>query len=134
PWTTAEDYFDLLDFAAEFGLIDEIDPIQFAIRLLIPPGADLLGKPAIEPFLGELDAENFIYRWAHPDPRMDRLHEATLAAAEEAEGIGEDPALTYWRIRRLAAEILERPGRLGEAPALPPDRLRPPRLTESWFC
>src|SRR6185312_11739906 len=36
PWTSAEDYVDVLAFAAEQGIIDNIDPIQYAIRLLVP--------------------------------------------------------------------------------------------------
>ncbi|MEE9275046.1 MAG: CUAEP/CCAEP-tail radical SAM protein [bacterium] len=135
PWTEADDYFDLLDFVEREGLIDEVDPVQFAIRLLIPPGSHLLERPGLLPTLGPLDAENFIHRWGHPDPRMDRLHEAVLPLSEEAAEREEDSALTIGRIRALAAEILERPeraGPLGPAPA--PDRLRPPRMTESWFC
>ena len=124
----------MLDFVEEFGLIDEVDPIQYAIRLLIPPGSNLLGRPALVPHLGEFDPENFIHRWTHPDPRMDRLHGETLAIAEEAAENDEDPALTFGRIRGAAAAILERPDRAGSPPSLAPDRLRPPRLTESWFC
>ena len=134
PWTTADDYLDVLDFVEEFGLIDEVDPIQYAIRLLIPPGSNLLGRPALVPHLGEFDPENFIHRWTHPDPRMDRLHGETLAIAEEAAENDEDPALTFGRIRGAAAAILDRPDRAGSPPSLAPDRLRPPRLTESWFC
>jgi hypothetical protein len=65
---------------------------------------------------------------------MDRLHGETLAIAEEAAENDEDPALTFGRIRGAAAAILERPDRAGSPPSLAPDRLRPPRLTESWFC
>ena len=134
PWTTAEDYFEVLDFIEENALIDEVDPVQLAIRLLVPPGSDLLGRPEIEPYLGELDPENFIYRWTHPDPRMDRLHGETLSIAEDAAEKEEDAALTFQRIREAAAEILEQPDRCGAPLALAPDRLKPPRLTESWFC
>lgn len=135
PWTSAEDYFELLDFIEEENLADEVDPVQLAIRLLIPPGSALLGRPELAPHLRELDQENFVHRWAHPDPRMDRLHEGALALVEEAAERGEDPALTFARLRALAAEVLEMPDRAGSALAgLSPARARPPRLTESWFC
>ena len=135
PWTAAADYFELLDFIEEENLADEADPVQLAIRLLIPPGSALLGRPGLAPHLGELDQENFVHRWAHPDPRMDRLHEEALALVEDAAGSCEDPALTFARLRALAAEILEMPGRAGSALAgLSLGRARPPRLTESWFC
>ncbi len=134
PWTKPDDYFELLDFVEEFELIDEVDPVQFAIRLLVPPGSDLLIRESMEPFIGEMDPENFIHRWSHPDPRMDRLHEEILAIAEDAAGKNEDPADTFARIRAAAATTLDRPDRAGAAPTLDPGRLRPPRLTESWFC
>lgn len=134
PWTTAEDYFEVLDFVEENNLIDEVDPVQYAIRLLVPPGSDLIGRPEMENHLGELDEENFIYRWNHPDPAMDRLHDAVLSLAEEAAEKEEDPALTFQRIRETAAGVLGQPGRTGAPVALAPDRIKPPRLTESWFC
>jgi len=135
PWTAAGDYFELLDFVEEEGLADEVEPVQLAIRLLIPPGSSLLGRPQAAPFLRELDEENFIWRWAHPDPRMDRLHEEALALVEEAASRAEDPARTFPRLRELAAEVLEMPERRASSlAALSPGRARPPRLTESWFC
>ena len=134
PWTSAEDYLDVIDFIEDNGIIDHVDPVQLAIRLLVPPGAGLLGAEAMQPHLGEYDPGNFIHRWAHPDPRMDRLHGEVLAIAEDAAAREEDPALTFGRVRAAAVQILERPDRERPAPALAPDRLRPPRLTESWFC
>lgn len=134
PWTTAENYLDVLDFVETFDLIDEVDPIQYAIRLLIPPGSSLLGQPTLAPHLQEFDPENFIHRWTHPDPRMDRLHEKTLAIVEEATENSEDPFFTFEKIRKTAATILERPNCTGAQPSVAPDRVRPPRLTESWFC
>ena len=134
PWTSAQDYFDLLDFIEEYALIDEVDPIQMAIRLLVPPGSYLLDAPHMERYITELDPENFIYRWEHPDNRMDKLHEAALILAEDAAAQQEDAAMTFARIRELAAEILERPDQAQAKAVFAPDRIRPPRLTESWFC
>ena len=134
PWTSAQDYFDLLDFIEEYALIDEVDPIQMAIRLLVPPGSDLLGSKQMERYITELDAENFIYRWEHPDRRMDKLHEEALILAEDAAARQEDAATTFMRIRELAADVLERPEQARPKATFAPDRIRPPRLTESWFC
>ncbi len=134
PWTSAQDYFDLLDFIEEFALIDEVDPIQMAIRLLVPPGSCLLRSPDMERYLTELDAENFIYRWKHPDERMDKLHEEALLLAEDAAARHEDAAETFARIRELAADVLERPAQARPGAVFAPDRIRPPRLSESWFC
>ncbi len=42
PWTTLENYGDLLDVIEELGLTENVAPVQLAIRLLIPAGSRLL--------------------------------------------------------------------------------------------
>ena len=69
PWTTREGYLQLCRFIDECDLEDEVDPIQLALRLLIPPGSLLLDREELRPFLGELDEAALTYRWRHPDPR-----------------------------------------------------------------
>lgn len=130
PWTTMNDYIDMLSFVEANGLIDQIDPVQYSIRLLIPPGSLLAEHPETLPHRGELDEAAFTYRWKHPDPQMDRLHqEVSRLVAEDAQS-ETDTAETFYRLLELAQ---------GRQPAstrcsLPPDRKRTPRLTESWFC
>lgn len=133
PWTTLEDYLDMLDTVEEQDLVDHVDPVQFSIRLLVPPGSLLLKSSDIMRFVQRLDQPNFYYRWSHPDPRMDILHEEVSRRVEEASARQEDPFVTFEAIRSLALRALGRPDR-------PKDRVehkqgqRPPRLTESWFC
>jgi radical SAM superfamily enzyme YgiQ (UPF0313 family) len=133
PWTTLDDYREMLDFVEREGLIDHVDPVQYSIRLLVPPGSLLAESDAMRPHLDELVAADFHYRWRHPDPRMEELQAAVAARVAEAAGRGEDAAVTFDRIRRLSDEAAGRPAR---PPAAPPgaDRRRPPRLTEPWFC
>jgi radical SAM superfamily enzyme YgiQ (UPF0313 family) len=134
PWTTLEDYLDVLDVVAREGLIDHVDAVQYAIRLLIPPGSLLLERPAIRPFLGALDQAAFTYQWSHPDRRMDELHRAVTQLVEEASKADEDPRVTFQRVHALA--YAARDGRQPAAVAcqVPLERRRPPRLTEAWFC
>ncbi|HEV8673046.1 MAG TPA: CUAEP/CCAEP-tail radical SAM protein [Methylomirabilota bacterium] len=133
PWTTLDDYREMLDFVERERLIDHVDPVQYSIRLLVPPGSLLLESPAMRPYLGELVERDFFYRWTHPDARMEALHDTVAARVAEAAERGEDPAVTFDRIRRLADEAAGLPARPATAP---PDsgRRRPPRLTEPWFC
>lgn len=133
PWATLEDYLEMLDFVEAEGLIDHVDPVQYSIRLLVPPGSALLQSPAMQPHLGPLVPDAFYYEWVHPDPRMDDLHRAVSATVEQAARDAEDPGLTFHRVRRLAEGAAGREPRR-TAPALAPDRARPPRLTEPWFC
>jgi radical SAM superfamily enzyme YgiQ (UPF0313 family) len=134
PWTSLEDYLDVLEFIEQHDLIYNVDPVQHAIRLLVPPGSRLLGTPQLTPHLGGLDQEHFSYRWTHPDPRMDALHLEVCKLIEAAVHADEDPFVTFCRVKHLA--LAARAGRpFAAAPLGPRGALdRPPRLTEAWFC
>jgi radical SAM superfamily enzyme YgiQ (UPF0313 family) len=134
PWATLEDYLDLLDFVAAEDLLDQVDPVQYSIRLLVPPGSLLLTRPAMRPWLGPLDPAAFTYRWTHPDPRMDTLHRAVSAVVAAAVRSGENAAATFQRVRVLAAKAAGVPVRPGGVPRPAPERPIPARLTEPWFC
>ena len=130
PWTTLEDYLDMLDFIEGEGLIDHVDPVQLTLRLLVPPGSALLSREAIRPSLGPLDRASFSYRWRHLDPRMDDLQQQASRVVEAS--VSEDAGATFYKVKALARLAAGRP--LDVEPALAPDRRRPPRLTEAWFC
>jgi radical SAM superfamily enzyme YgiQ (UPF0313 family) len=135
PWTALDDYLELLDFVAEKELLDHVDPVQYSLRLLVPPGSLLAASPAMRPYLGELVPGDFAYRWQHPDPRMDELQAAVARTGAQAAERGEDPAVTFDRVRALAdAAGAGRGAQTAAALRLAPDRPRPPRLTEPWFC
>ena len=134
PWTTLRDYLDVLEWVDEEGIIGHVDPVQFAVRLLVPPGSLLLERAAIQPFLEPLVPERFTHPWKHPDPRMDLLHDRVSELVEASVSNDEDPFETFSRIRELAWSKLE----TGKPP---PERrgrsergTHPPRLTEAWFC
>jgi radical SAM superfamily enzyme YgiQ (UPF0313 family) len=127
PWSTRDDFAQIFEFVAEHDLVDHVDPVQYTIRLLVPPGSHLEAHPAFAPHRGPLDAAAFSYRWQHPDPEVDRLQEAATVLVAGAAATGEDAVVTFYRLWSLAA------GRAVPAPP-PPDRPRAPRLTEPWFC
>ncbi|MBL8046507.1 MAG: radical SAM protein, partial [Anaerolineales bacterium] len=130
PWTRLEDYAAQIEWIAERGLIEHIPPVQLSIRLLLPPGSLLAA--ATQTWLGPLEAENFTYRWTHPDARMETLYAQVAARVAEAEQCGEAPAATFEAIRALAyAALGHKPPTLRP---LAPYRPAPPRLTENWFC
>ncbi len=130
PWTTLDDYLEMLEFVESADIIDHVDPVQFSIRLLIPPGSWIADLDETKPHLGALDEAAFTFRWQHPDPRMDRLQKDVAALVEQDAANEVDPAVTFFRIKQLAE---------GRKPtlavvALPPGRVRAPRMTETWFC
>jgi radical SAM superfamily enzyme YgiQ (UPF0313 family) len=133
PWTTTGDYLEMLAFVERERLIDHVDPVQYSIRLLVPPGSLLLRSPAMKPYLGPLVPDAFYYEWSHPDCRMDELHREVSALVEAAARASEDPGVTFCRIGRLAERAAGVEPTAASIP-LAPERLRPPRLTEPWFC
>jgi radical SAM superfamily enzyme YgiQ (UPF0313 family) len=134
PWATIGDYLELLEWVESEGLVDQVDPVQFTIRLLIPPGSLLLSRPDIRPFLGDLDPAGFTYRWTHPDPGMDVLQREVSRLAEAGARSSEDPAVTFGRIRMRAYARAGRREATSVFREPPPERPIPARLTEPWFC
>lgn len=133
PWTTLADYREVIDWVGREGLVHHLDPVQFSIRLLIPPGSDLLPLERLRPHLGPLRQGRFFHEWTHPDPAMDRLHGEVSTIVRQAALAGEEVETTFDRIREAtqrAAHEIPRPG------VVLPARVtaRPPRLTEPWFC
>jgi radical SAM superfamily enzyme YgiQ (UPF0313 family) len=134
PWTTLGDYVEMLDWVEANALVDHVDPVQYSLRLLVPPGSLLATHPGMRPHLGQLVEASFSHEWTHPDPRMDALQARVAGAITEAAPRAEDAALTFDRVRALAAEAAGATTPTALAPRLAPDRRRPPRLTEPWFC
>ena len=135
PWTTLEDYRAMLDFVEAEGLVDAVDPVQYSLRLLVPPGSLLVATPRCGAHLGPLvERARSPTPGRHPDPRMDALQaespgssrrrpRRTRTTRSRSTGCGRSP--TGRRGRSLAGWC--------DAPDAP-DRARPPRLTEPWFC
>jgi radical SAM superfamily enzyme YgiQ (UPF0313 family) len=130
PWTTLEDYLEILQFVDKHRLIYHVDPVQYAVRLLIPPGSYLLNRPETKQLSLTLDEASFSYTWAHPDARMDELHKTVNALVETDARAGVDALKTFYRIWTLAAD------RQGHSPPIQKREahLPAPRLTEAWFC
>ncbi len=132
PWTTIDDYLELLGFFAEHDLIEHVDPVHFSIRLLVPPGSALLSDPTCVEWLGELDEPAFTYRWKSPDPRLDDLQVGVSRLVERAAAANEPARMTFAAIWNLTHELAGRP--FTGIPVPIERRTTPPRLTESWFC
>ena len=134
PWTTLDDYRAMLDFVDGEDLVDAVDPVQYSLRLLVPPGSLLVGHPPLHPHLGPLVEGAFSHAWTHPDPRMDALQAKVARVVEAAAEAHADEAATFDQVRALADATAGAPARQLPAERALPDRARPPRLTEPWFC
>jgi radical SAM superfamily enzyme YgiQ (UPF0313 family) len=120
PWAALEDLAALFDFATEHDLVGAIDPVQYTLRLLLPPGSLLLEDAG--PWLRDFDEDAFTWRWVHEDPRVDALWRKSVEAVRGGAGFDELRALADRALRRPLAK------RVGRS------RRSVPRLTEPWFC
>ncbi len=133
PWSTITDFVALIDFVQERRLFAHFDPIQFSIRLLLPPKSALLDLPETQKHLCGFDKEKIVHPWKHPDPRMEELQARIAALVEEANKRGESRRETFARIQAVAYEMAGKSVRAQARLPIEPE-FYPPRLTEDWFC
>ena len=132
PWTTPTGFLDLLALLAELDLIENVAPVQHAIRLLIPQGSRILELAEMEHYLSGFDAEKLSYTWTPADPRADDLQAKVCEAVQQGEREGVGRRAIFQRVWELAYAACER-----TASALPPARadIRPvPAMSEPWYC
>jgi radical SAM superfamily enzyme YgiQ (UPF0313 family) len=133
PWITPEGYKELLTVLSKFNLIENVAPIQLAIRLLIPEGSRLLEIPETQAVLGPFNEELLSYEWLHPDPRVDELHQQVmdlLNAGNRRENSRREIFETLWdAVNQIAGtfEPLPEPQNRLSRPAIP-------YLNEPWYC
>ncbi len=137
PWISVEGYVELLRLLAELQIVENVAPIQYAIRLLIPESSRLLEVPEVRQLVGEYDREMLYYPWVHPDPRVDQLHQDVLNAVQRSQARGEGRTQIFQRVWKLAREACEESTlqELELGGLLPmPSRATVPYLTEPWYC
>ncbi|HLJ46500.1 MAG TPA: CUAEP/CCAEP-tail radical SAM protein [Bryobacteraceae bacterium] len=124
PWTTPGSYRDLLATIAELNLIENVPPVQLALRLLIPAGSRLLELEDIQRQIGPFDDAALLYRWTHPDPAIDELAHKAFAIAAQRKSRRE----TFDRLWSLVSNhpLAEDPDRIARAAI--------PYLDEPWYC
>jgi radical SAM superfamily enzyme YgiQ (UPF0313 family) len=132
PWTTAENYLELLRVIVAAELIENVAPIQLGIRLLIPEGSRLLELEEVRALVGTFDAKLLVYPWKNADARMDQLSEKVQAIAAEADRKKESRSWAFERIWRAAHEAagIAAP----ELHLASRSRSPVPFLSEPWYC
>jgi radical SAM superfamily enzyme YgiQ (UPF0313 family) len=130
PWTTVEGYLDLLDTIEELDLVEQVAPIQLAIRLLVTAGSPLLELPDIRALVEPFDAGSLTWPWRHLDRRVDvlqkditRLVDVKLSASRSAlfEAIVD--------LARSSARAAPRTSTRASR-----NRATVPYLNEPWYC
>ena len=129
PWTTLEGYLDLLATIERLDLVNEVAPIQLAIRLLITARSALLELPEVRDLVRPFDAASLTWPWHHEDSRVDTLQQQVMQLV--SAGVHRDRDEVFTDIATLARE------RAGAAhPVRAPSRPKRavPYMTEPWYC
>jgi hypothetical protein len=130
PWMNFADYRHFLGQIANHGLVDNVAPIQLALRLLVPAGSLLLDLPDLAALVDPFDPGQLVHPWRHPDREVDALQGLVLDLVTTGEADGASRGEIFESVCALAG--------LG-----PPTRCRSgvpsgaggvPHLLESWFC
>jgi radical SAM superfamily enzyme YgiQ (UPF0313 family) len=129
PWTRIDDVVSLVRFLDEMRLWEATDPVQLAIKLLVPEGSLLAEHPAMRPHLGEYRPDALTWEWDFADLEVGRLHADLDAIAADGSDCGAEAIETLVSMRRAISDRAGAP--LGPLPA---SGGAVPRLTESWFC
>lgn len=135
PWTTLEGYRAFLAEVARLELVEQVAPIQYTLRLLVPAGSRLLELPEANQLFGPLDEANLSHRWRNPDPRVDQLqrelellvHQCTKQQLSRPETFQK-----IWdRVQRASGAEVPAPAPVIQQPA---NGRRVPYLNEPWYC
>ena len=132
PWTGIDDLTRLVDFVAGHDLVHNVDPVQYSIRLLVPPGSLLLEDPGAGETFESYDPTLLGHPWASPQPALDELA-GLLAVAAEASS-DQEPAEGFAAIHDVVDSFALAHGVARPRPLGPPSERVVPRLSESWFC
>lgn len=135
PWTTLAGYLDLLELLREHDLIENVAPIQLAIRLLIPAGSRLLELDEIRYGAAPFDEAAMVYPWEHSDARVDSLCEEIQRVVHSSEKMSRSRPRTFALIEQAArrAAGLSESARDRQQSILA-SRATIPYLTEPWYC
>ena len=132
PWTTLHDYYELLRTIDTLDLVEQVAPIQLALRLLITRGSRLLelDRERLGVELDVFDDSRLVYPWRHPDPRVDQIQRAVARVV--GRRLTASRSAVFDELLSLAAEEVGAPA--ARRPAGLRDRAAVAYLNEPWYC
>lgn len=128
PWTKPGHLADLVAFIDHHDLWPATDPVQLAIKLLIPKGSLLESHPAVLPYLEEYQPGTLTWSWRFEDPTTAQLHRDLERIAAVASDCGAEAKETL----SVMSDLIARATGMATTPI--EGWASVPRLTESWFC
>ena len=119
---------------AALDLIENVVPIQLAIRLLLPAGSLLLDHPEVKSLVGPFETRSLVYPWRHPNPHVDHLQKEIEALVHH----GSQQGWSRTDIFRQAWDLARRSPGASRPQEIELPLSRPaapiPHLSEPWYC
>lgn len=139
PWTTIGSYLELLRTVARLDLVDQVAPIQYAIRLLIPAGSRLLELAEVQELVGPFDEAALVYPWRHPESSMDELQQALLEIIQQGDARAASRRQIFMQVWQMAAHFAQhadsaQDNSYTKIPQFSLYSKPAPRLLENWYC
>ncbi len=128
PWTSLAGYVELLDLLETLDLVEQVAPIQLAIRLLVTSGSPLLELSDIRDVASAFDPASLTWPWRHSDPRVDLLQADVMKLVMSASGAPR--SAVFDAISSMAREAAGLPARSSRTPS----GMQVPYVSEPWYC
>ena len=133
PWTTKRGFLDLLDTIGRLELINNIAPIQLAIRLLIPNQSALLELKELKKYIKSYNQESLSYIWQNPDESVEELCANIQKIVAKSSQLSQSRLNTFKSIYAVAAQANDKdPTVFPFSPPINPTKI--PNMSEPWFC
>ena len=120
PWTTSASYREFLATIRRLDLVENVAPVQLALRLLITQGSRLLELPDIQRVRGDFHPPSLLYRWQHDSPEMDALATRLMKLVAQ-------PGTRTEIFARVWEQVFHEPLDLVPRSAIP-------YMDEPWYC
>jgi len=130
PWTSLQQYADLLTAVAQLDLLEHVAPVQWSIRLLIPAGSRLLELDEVRAQVDPFDPIALAHPWRHPDRRMDQLHRQVSSI------VGDSGKTSRTGIAAAIVDAIVAMDPTVHVPHIAASTASPsiPHITEPWYC
>ena len=130
PWTTLEGYLDLLATIERLDLVNEVAPIQLAIRLLVTAESALLELQEIRELVQPFDPASLTWPWRHADERVDALQREVMELVSAGAHLRRDQLFDA-----IASLARERAGIRDEhGTRIRTNPRAVPYMSEPWYC
>jgi radical SAM superfamily enzyme YgiQ (UPF0313 family) len=128
PWTMVEGYLDLLHTIARLRLVENVAPIQLAIRLLVTAGSRLLELDDIRSIVASFDGASLTFPWVHADPSVDALQRDVMSLVASTPHATRTAAFAaIWDLAHTRAGVVP--------PPLDTSASHPSAyMSEPWYC